>query len=1004
MSDAGDWNRVKDLFHAVLDRTPDDRAAFLHEACAHDPAVLAEVESLLAAHDQASDFAERPGLEALGELSRLSADGILDSVERVLHRGDRLGAYEVLSELGAGGMGEVYRAHDTQLGRDVALKILPAAFTADPERLARFERESRLLAALNHPHIAAIYGVERAPLSRGFEHTIIRALVLELVEGPTLAERLHAGALPIPEALAIVRQIAEALEAAHEKGIVHRDLKPVNVKITPDGIAKVLDFGLAKASARDTAGPDLSRPATITAGGTHDGMLIGTAAYMSPEQARGKPVDKRADIWAFGCVLYETLAGRTAFPGETVSDTIASILEREPEWDALPDSMPPAIGTLLRRCLGKDPKKRLHDIADARLEIDDALSMPKTASAATSARANWRRQVGWVSALVMCVLLGGVVVWRLKTLSVAPTIQAPVARFVISLPPGEPLAASFDDQNTSLALSPDGRYVAYVAGDREQLYVRPIDGFESRLIGGTEGADTPFFSPDGQWLGFFANRKLKKVALAGGSPLALCDAFSGAFSGAFGAIWEPDGTILYALAAPPGGVGPGLLRVSANGGSPTVVTNVRANESGPRWPDLLPDGKTVLFSTVPLGGRWSTDATTYVLSIDAGKRTPLVKGVGARYLPTGHLVYTQSGALLAAPFDLERQMLTGDAVPMLDGFQQTDSGGPLVNISRSGTMVYVSAIPHPQDVPVWVDRTGGEQPLKAPSRLYFAPRLSPDGRRLAVVIQADRSDVWVYDLSREVLSRLTFEGGNGAPLWTPDGRRLTFNSNKAKNFGPADIYWTLSDGSGSEERLVSSGHLKVPFSWSPDGRVLAFADFDPVGFGPSASSSDIWWLSLDEPGKPHPFLQTKFADAAPAFSPDGRWLAYVSDESGRNEIYVSAFPGPGGKWQISTEGGNEPVWPRKSRELFYRQGNAIMAVDVNTAPTFSAGQPRRLFDRKDYVKSNSFFANYDVTPDGQRFIMIKTVHDAAQPTQISVVLNWFEELKRRVAARDVSGR
>ena len=968
-------NRVKDLLYEALALSPDERDAFLGRSCGGDSSLRAELESLLAAHAEAGDFGERP---AIDRRSEAAMSGETDAGRwPAIAEGGSFGVYQIGARLGAGGMGEVYRAHDTTLQRDVAIKVLLTGVLADSQRRARFEREARILAALNHSNIASIYGFE--------EHDGVRGLVLELIEGPTLADRLRAGPIPIKEALTIARQIAGALDAAHEKGIIHRDLKPANVKITRDGIVKVLDFGLAKSVGGHVAEPDLSQ--VIPAGlPTQDGLLLGTVAYMSPEQARGKPVDKRSDVWALGCVLYEMLTGRMAFPDEIASDTIAAILDREPVWDALSASTPTAIRTLLRRCLEKDPAKRLRDIADARLEIEDSLAASESPSMDRPPRRHIRR-IAWISAL-LALVVGGLAIVRLNSRFAGSRRQTAVARFVISLPSGEPLGTQFDADVAATALSPDGRYLAYVGGNRFQIYLRAIDKFEGNVLPGTENADNPFFSPDGKWLGFFANYSLKKVSVDGGAPTTICNLPGGAY----GAAWQPDGTIVFAPARM-SWQRSGLLRVSAAGGTPAPVTLVGERERGHRWPDVLPGGKAVLFSAAGVEESWSSGATIYVQSLDDGKRRALVKGVAPHYLPTGHLLYAQSDTLFAAPFDLATLDVSGPSVPVLDGIMQHDESGPQVSVSQIGSLAYIPAVPDHRGL-VWVDRSGAERSMNVPDRLYVRPRVSPDSQRLAVVIQTDVRDLWIYDLAHNTLNRLTFEGENGAPLWTPDGRRVTFNSQRKPN--AAAVFWKLADGSAPEEPLIAGDTNKAPTSWSPDGRVLAFAAIDPVALVPGTAAPHMWWLSLND-RKPHLFLQSKFADAAGVFSPDGRWLAYVSDESGRNEIYVRPFPGAGGKWQISTDGGNEPVWPRRGRELFYRRGNTMMAVDVTTSPSFAAGQPRRLFE-SDYIISEGFMANYDVTPDGDRFVMVKTRAENAR-AQIDVVLNWTEELKQRVPTR-----
>ena len=892
-----------------------------------------------------------------------------------LQAGTRIGAYEVVALLGTGGMGEVYRAHDSKLRRDVAIKTLPAAVALDPDRLQRFEREAQVLASLNHPHVGAIYGFEEADG--------VCALVLELVEGPTLAERLASGsAIPVNEALAIARQIADALDAAHERGIVHRDLKPANIKVTPDGTIKVLDFGLAKALNPDSSNASANLTHSPTLGQTGDGALLGTAPYMSPEQARGRSVDKRADIWAFGCVLYEMLTGRAPFARDTISDTIAAILEREPDWTALPTAVPMTVRRLLERCLAKDLKGRLRDIGDARLEIDEALTSPASLDGQrVFDRSSRWAAVGWIAALVATAAATAVVVWSLKPRpSSAQPASGAVARLVIVAPPTDPVALDVG----APTVSPDGRRVAYVVGrgSRQQIYLRELDQFNSTPIPGTNGGFNPFFSPDGQWVGFFVPGKMKKVPRSGGTPLTICEA-----PGIAGAApsWEADDSIFFTPT-----IGAGIWRVSAAGGTPAAVTTLTQTESSHRWPQLMPGGRALLFSAVASS---IDDAQAYIQSLETGQRRLLVKGSLARYLPTGHLLYVQGGTLMAVPFDSARFEVTGAAVAVLSGVMQVrgllnstvSNLAPLISLSSAGSVAYIPANLRPrQSALVWVDRTGLEQPTGASGGTYFQPRVSPDGRRVAVTVGGDHDDVWLYDLVRETWSRFTSEGNNAFPLWAPDGRVLTYVSDSA---GLDNMYSKPLDGSEPQRRLLASDRPNYPFSWSRDG-ALVFV------YASLRAGQDIWVFRPDGKGKPTPFLETPFAEGAPTFSPDGRWLAYASNESGRNEIYVRPFPGPGEKVTISAEGGNEPVWPRNGRELFYRSGGAMMAVDITMNPTLSAGKPKRLFE-KPYELSLALWPNYDVTPDGQRFMMVKRIDDNV-PAQINVVLNWTEELKRLV--------
>ena len=881
-------------------------------------------------------------------------------------------------------MCEVYQATDTNLGREVALKVLPETFAQDPERLARFEREAKTLASLNHVNIATIHGFEKADPSARSGQATSRALVMELVEGQTLADRITHGAIPVDEALPIARQIADALEAAHDAGVIHRDLKPANIKLRPDRVVKVLDFGLAKAfdpSPGSSPGLPHSQSATTPAE-TETGIVLGTAPYMSPEQASGKFVDKRTDIWAFGCVLYEMLTGSAPFAGDTKTETLVAILEREPDWTALPRSTPPTVRRLLERCLTKDPKLRLRDIGDARADIADGPASMVSAGATSPGRASRWTAVHWIAVSILTAAATGLIVWNLKPGPSSPgTSSISVARLVIAPPPGD----SIESDALSVAISPDGRRVAYVAGrgSRRRIYVHDIGQFNSSPLPGTEGGDAPFFSPDGQWVGFVEGGRLRKTRLTGGPPQTITETFQ-TVSG-FAVSWESNDTIFFTPTP-----GTGIWSVSAGGGAPTAVTTLTETENSHRWPQLLPGGKTLLFSAAT-----ASDSQSYVQLLDTGERRPLLKGVGTRYLPTGHLVYAQAGTLMAVPFDPSRLEVTGAPVAVLSGFRQIarlrnstiSNFVPQISFSNAGAIAYVPASPRPQqDALVWVNRAGVEQPTGASGGTYSQPRLSPDGRRVAVTISGEEhDDVWLYDLTREDWSRFTSEGNSAFPLWTLDGRRLAYVSDKA---GPDNMYVKPLDGSGPEERLLASDGSNYPFAWSHDG-ALIFVWPDPV------TLQNISVLGPDDGAKPTTWLQTQFGEGAPALSPDGRWLAYVSNESGRNDIYVRPFRSSGEKSPISIEGGNEPVWSPNGRELFYRNGDAMMAVDVSTGPVFAAGKPRVLFEKR-YERTLALWPNYAVSRDGQRFLMVKALDGEETSTQINVVLNWFEELKRLV--------
>jgi eukaryotic-like serine/threonine-protein kinase len=958
------WQEVKKVLAGALERAPSERHAYVDQACAGDEALRKEVESLLTQQNTAGSFLEAPAFEvaARGQAKDQSHSSLV---------GQQLGSYKVVSLLGAGGMGEVYQAHDTKLDRNVAIKVIPWAFVNDADRLSRFQREARTLASLNHPNIGTIYGLEQS----GTMHY----LVLELVAGQTLAERIVGGALKIKESLNVASQIAEALEAAHEKGVIHRDLKPANVKVTPEGRVKVLDFGLAKAY-RGDGEQDLSNAPTVTAMGTEEGRILGTPAYMSPEQARGKTVDKRTDIWAFGCVLYEMLAGKATFRGQTVSDTIAAVLEREPDWQALPPATPAKIRDLLRRSLQKDSQRRLRDMGDARIEIEEALAAPVVAeptAATNSARARWVGALPWGVAFLLLVAVTGIVIWNRK--SSPPISPVAVSRVAIALPPDQPLAGL--EIGTAVALSPDGTRLVYAAhqGGIQQLYLRPLGGLEAKPIPGTEGAVQPFFSSDGQWLGFFADGKLKKISVSGGEALSLGDA-----NDPRGASWGSQGMIIFAPTR-----NSALQKVSDAGGTPQPLTRFVKDESSHRWPEFLPSGEAVLFAAYYGGGNWN-NAQLSVQSVMTGERRDLAQGgTHPHYAPSGHLVYAQGGTLMAVPFDANRLVVTGAAVPVQEGvLQSTFSGAAQYSFSATGSLVYVPvSVQATQRRLVWVSRNGAEQPVAAPARAYRGPRISPDGQEVAVAIEGQETQVWLFNLSRDTLTRLTFQGNtNYNPVWTRDGKRIVFTS-----VGQG-LYWQPADGSGGLERLNEFGGS--PNSWSPDGTLLAFED------GTFSTGRDIWVMHLGD-RKEEPFLRTPFNEGAAQFSPDGRWLVYASNESGRYEIYVQPYPGPGGKWQISTDGGEEPLWNSNGRELFYRSGNKMIAVEITTQPSFSAGNPKVLFAGQYQPSPNPVpNANYDVSPDGQRFLMLKPGgQEQAGPTQINVVLNWFEELKQKVPTR-----
>ena len=883
--------------------------------------------------------------------------------------------YRIQAKIGAGGMGEVYCARDTRLGRNVALKVLPEAFARDSGCMARFEREAKVLASLNHPHIASIYGLE--------ESGSTRALVMELVEGPTLSKRIKQGPIPLEEVLPMAKQIAEALEYAHERGIIHRDLKPSNVKVAPEGQVKVLDFGLAKALEGEASEEELQDSPTLTAAATRGGVLLGTAAYMSPEQARGKKVDRRADIWAFGCVFFEMLTGQRTFTGETISDMLAAVIRAEPEWSSLPASTSPRVRELLRRCLTKDPTQRLQAIGDARIAIEEILS-GEAATPPSEAEERRKRLAPLVWSIGGLILGGLLTAAALLTRSSRTPPLAPV-RLSVPLPPG----VAFDNAQPNLAVSPDGMQIAYSARNASgayQIYLRRLDQFLARPVEGTEDGGSPFFSPDGKWLGFAnSNGKLEKVSASGGPPQILCNSVN---SG--GGAWAADDAIYFSGAAQSIGLtarsGYGLMRVRASGGEcqQVLLPDRAKGELFLQHAQTLPGGGELLFTAAK--GFSTEQSSIAVLSPKTGKRETLLQNaVRPFYVSPGYILFNRSGAIWAVPFDLKNLKLAGTPVPLIEGVASNtiDKSGQFA-ISQSGVLVYApGAGAGSERQVVEVDRKGQVRPLTQNLQAYEDLDLSPDGRHLAFTMEGPQWNVWTYDIQRGTLSRLSFQDDNRDPFWTPDGRRIVYSSLRSGQWG---LYMKAADGSGTEQALLSSANWEFATSFSPDGRNMAFTQAGP------ATGLDIWILPLESGGKPNIFLQTPFNEFFAQFSPDGHWIAYESNESGRAEVYVQPFPGPGGKWQISNDGGERVVWPRKDNEIFYRNGKKLMAVPVQTTPAFSAGTPHELFEG-DFFTSGHYF---DASPDGQRFFFIKEMGQASGTTQINVVLNFSSELERRM--------
>lgn len=887
--------------------------------------------------------------------------------------GTTISHYKVIEKIGQGGMGEVYRAEDTNLSRDVAIKVLPEQFTQDPQRLARFEREAKLLASLNHPNIAAIYGFEEADG--------VRFLALELVPGETLQERVARGPVPVEEAMEICRQIAEGVEAAHEKGVIHRDLKPANVKVTPEGKVKILDFGLAKAFEAEPPVTDISQSPTLTEEMTRAGVILGTAAYMSPEQAKGKPVDKRADIFAFGAVLYELLTGKRAFQGETITETIAAVLKSEPEWKALPAITPWRIQELLRRCLNKDPHDRLDGIANVRIEIKLALVEPATSSPIGVSGATQPARRGWI--VTVGLVLAGAAISSLAVWSLMRPAPPRLARFAISEPPNVFFAPG---STPTVTISPDGTRIVYV-GQGSQLYVRAVDQLDAVALRGGIGVN-PFISPDGNWVGFrgrLGDDTLKKVSIHGGPPVVLSEGFGGIA----GASWGADDSIIFGTEIPNG-----LFRVSAAGGEEReLLTNLEEGESGHRWPQILPGGRTVLFTVER--GPGDANLEIAALNLETGERKLLIPGgSNPHYAASGHIVYGADGMLRAVPLDLDAVEVKGDPIPVLEGVVTQVRGAAHFSLAEDGTLVYVPGTGGDvgeQLTFVWVDREGREEPVAAEPRAYQEFSLSPDGTKIAVrVIGPENEDVWIYDLVRDIQMRLTFGSASEQfPLWTPDGQRVAFGSPA----GP--LSWKAADGTGEVETLVESLEaLQYPLAFSPDGTALVFHDR-------SSRPYELGMLSLEGERISTDLLETEFTERNAVLSPDGRWMAYSSGESGQFELYVRPFPDVNsGRWQVSSGGGEWPLWSPDGRELFYVGSEGMMVVSIELEPTFTQGTEELLFDLgpywKPFERPNRRIA---ISPEGDRFLMFKSaggVDETAQTTSIIVVQNWFEELKRLV--------
>lgn len=895
-----------------------------------------------------------------------------------------LGHYKLESQLGAGGMGVVYQATDTRLGRQVAIKLLHESRLKDPEGRARFEREARVLASLNHPNIAAIHGLEEAGE--------VKFLVLEYVPGDTLAQRLAKAPLPLREVLDLGRQVSEALDAAHEAGVIHRDLKPANIKITPEGKVKVLDFGLAKALEAARPGAADVETATLTSEMTQAGVVMGTAPYMSPEQASGKPVDRRTDIWAFGCVMYEALSGKRTFPGDTTTEILVGILDREPEWAALPANTPENVKCLLRRCLTKDARSRLHDIGDARLELEDTLAGRVTGPMPVAERRGTGMRVlaGVAAGLLIGAAAVGIWAWQKAT----PAAPPRVARLSFDLPQGSRIVPAWSV--TDLTFSRDSKTLVYPVNfpPPNVVHARRIDELEGKPLPSAKGLGNPLYSPDNRWLLMpdYTKRLLVKVPLSGGAPVPFAP-----FDMPFRGDWGTDGYVYWTSS-----LISGVIRTPENGGKNEPVTelDLERQERTHRFARLLPGGEALMF-TVASGGIDSyDDARIDAIDLVTKKRKVLVQGgTCARYSPSGHIVYARGGSLYAVGFDHRALEVTGTPVKVVDGvLMSTNIGTAYFDISPDGDLAYAAGpAENGERVLHWVDRQGKATPLPLPPRSYLNPRISPDGKLLAVEVEGPNHDFYSYDFARGVMSRITNNGTSHAPIWSPDGKRIAFRTWKG---GKMTLAWMPADRSGPEEMMVNVPAWQSAVSFSPDGKYLAF---DQVAHDPETEYG-IWIMPLTGDRQPRPFVRSKFQEGAGKFSPDGKWLVYCSMESGKAEVYVQPWPGPGPKIQISSEGGMDPMWRRDGKEIFYRNASKMMAVPVSTQPSFQAGRPQLLWEGEyTYGLSSSCglrgvtFTSYDVSLDGQRFLMIKDNDQNMYATKIVVVVNWVEELKRIMA-------
>jgi hypothetical protein len=899
-----------------------------------------------------------------------------------LPAGLRLGSYEVVSLLGAGGMGEVYRARDARLQRDVAIKVLHGVVAGDPERLARFEQEARATAALNHPNILAVFDLG--------EHEGAPFIVSELLDGQSLRELLATGALPPRKAIEIGVQIAQGLAAAHEKGIVHRDLKPDNIFITADGRAKILDFGLAKLTQPEVEGAFSgslmpTTPALGALPNTVAGMVMGTMGYMAPEQVRGIAADHRSDIFALGVVLHEMLSGQRAFRGDTAADMMSAILREEPpELPVTQRNIPVPLARIVSRCLEKSPAARFQSARDLAFALEALTTASTSAPVVAAAGGSRPRAVSLpvaAAAAVITAALGAALTW-LALPNRAPA-DAIVARVAVPLAAEDALAPA--NQIGNLAIAPDGRVVAYVAlhGRERMLVLRPLDAQSGQVLAGTEGASSPFFSPDGGSIGFFSTGKLRAVTISSSSIRAIADA-----ANARGGWWGDDGMIYFAP-----GSNAGIVRVPADGGSPTAVTTL-ARDKGDishRWPQLLPGGKTLLFTLWTGPGRDNHRAE--IVDLASGQRRTLIQGAeGARYVPSGYIVHERLDTMVAVPFDLAALQVTGPALRSGDTVSTGAAEGAEFAISPGGTLFHWAVDPHVHDTrAVWVDRKGTIEALPVPPQEDLAnAAIAPDGRRAAFNIRGATDEIAIVDFERHTISKLTNgTDGSQAPVWSPDGRRIAYRGTRV---GYRNLFWRDADGAGPEMRLTTSDHLQTPTSWSKDGKYLLFNDTDPKG-----GAGDLLALSVAD-GKVEPVANSEPLESGGAWSPDQRWIAYHAGVGGRPEVFVQPYPGNGQRWRVSTEGGREAVWSPDGHELFYRDGQHLMAVDVHTDGGFRAGAPHVLFDDV-FAASPNGIAGYSVSPDGTRFLFAQRVQPEAAPRHLNLVFNWLAGLRRTAGVK-----